>query len=311
MVRSKRANLYFTAALVLLAIMFIRVMYENDTSSKKECLDIIEPMLQQLKDDNGIVEISTTDNVYTMWYNSKGEGYAVDDNTYYIFRNDGKMVYYGVSQDENGDIQSGSEIIEQVDFVSQVINELDRAVGIEINTVRDAGEYGTAVTEITYSVGDEDRLIEVRNTGDNFGIDYCLIEDNTQYTIWSFDGYTIGNDWELPESMYADSDISEEALLELVDYMDDKAQSLMSNICPTMGITVEQYYYSDNPEDIYIQLLTDLEFTGYSVSLGVDFYDEINDEICDLMLEEGSAIIAENSIFDFALQFGLENNYII
>lgn len=264
----------------------------NTVQIKEDAVALVNGISETIKTNNGIINLKVKDNEYTMWYNSKGETYAVDNNTYYIFRNDGKLIYFGLDQSLN----TGDVITDKLDFISQLVQEMKAGSDFSITTSNTNGI-------INYKTKDKDlRKVEINKLDGNYSINvYTQAIADTVDTnkvqdlmIWGFNGYTNGVDWELAEDWYkADTD-KQELLKEFIAYMEDKAKELVSSQCPTVGIKVQDYINSSYSEDIYKQLILDIETLHLEIN--------VSKEELDKSLDSNSN--KNQSIFEYYISLG-------
>ena len=234
-----------------------------------------------------------------MYFNKKGEVFVTDADTYYIFRNDGRLVFFGVDNDlDTNEVKVGTVIKEEKDIISKLIDDINTGKNFSIETDVYNGE-------IKYDSVNGDRItIGMLKTEGNWGLAVGKeiegsagnqdTDDSEVKLMWMFEGYYAGSDWELDSKWYEDSGDKQELLEGLIDELENKAQEMVKGVCPTLSISAKEYMDSDYDQNIFDQLVKDTEYMGYD--------QEINKEEFDKRVQAMSEADREKSLFEIIMR---------
>lgn len=279
---------------LVLIILGCKSPIEKVEPTRSDSLNDLDSLIADIKKNNGIINMQTEDIKYTMWYNSKGEVFVTDTDTYYIFLNNNKLIAFGL----NEDMQTGYETTEQVDYLQQVRQEIANAKKVDKSSI-DLGN-GDIKTKINYSTDKEQRKLEIVKTlSGNYMVSLYTIVDEEEYLIWYFNGYIVGVYWELPDTWYSDTSDKEALLKDLVVSMEEKSREIISKVCATASISVSEYKNSGFSDDLFNQAIKEIEMMGYTVN--TNFKVTMDSSIKDS---------TQNSLFEYVLGYGLKTGYI-
>lgn len=188
--------------------------------------DDLGNIINEIKQDNGILTVQTKDKEYTLWYNSKGNVFVTDRDKYSIFLND------------------YSDIIQQTAQEIKNSKQIDKSSLIELEL-----QNSNTKTTIKYSTDKEQKRLEIiKKSDDNYIVSLYTIDENKEYLEWYFNGYTKGVYWEEPE------DVSKNSL----SSMQEKLKELLHN-------TISDYINSGFSDELYNQTIKQIQNKGFGV----------------------------------------------
>lgn len=266
-------------------VFYLKSDHMEDNLSAEEAQQLVGRYLDELFKYNAHLNIKTSQDVYNTWYNHKGEAYSVDSLTNYVFRNDGKMIYYTISTGLVG----RSVVKNQKDYVSAMKDEIGTATKVQASAGKvDDIDAFMMLYKLPSGVK---RFLVIREYGNgHFGMMLSTVIDNQAIMSWSFDDFTETSDWELDPEWYSNSASRMELLADLIQSMDKKLMADMAeSTVPTMGIKIKDYVEmsAENKTAIYEQTKKEMSLLGFEATEDYteDWLNEMLNSLSDEQME--------------------------